>query len=170
MHHVWHRSAYLMDWINRVDLMTTWYIDTPVRRDQGVFFALPFYDLSPVLIAHERTHMSLDFWDTTLLIFRPFSGLMWTTIAALFFAVGILDAFNDGRLRSVREKGWTWTFFYQLWYGFYSAMMSFIAAGGLGYDGEIGGTNTAGRVLQAIWAFTIWLLRAGYVRNPTRTP
>ena len=54
---------------------------------------------------------------------------------------------------------------WQVFYGWYSGFMSFIAIGGLGYNGEIGGKNFAGGVLRTVWALMIWLLRAGYTAN-----
>ena len=42
--------------------------------------------------------------------------------------------------------------------------MSFIAVGGLGYSGEIGGRDLSGCILKTIWALFIWLMRAAVSR------
>mmetsp|Transcript_29211 Transcript_29211/g.85381 ORF Transcript_29211/g.85381 Transcript_29211/m.85381 type:complete len:676 (+) Transcript_29211:74-2101(+) len=160
------RDEFLVDWTNRVDLIAACMFMTPSRLQKGVAWPYPFYDLSPVLLVQSRTpeQKLIDRWAFFM---KPFSNDLWLFIFfGLFLFVGLLDDWNDAYFPRRKDYDSLSPYVVQLMtqvaYGWWSAFMSFIAVGGLGYSGEIGGKDFAGSVLKTAWAGLIWIIRSCY--------
>ena len=159
-------NEWMLDWSNRVDFIAAWMFDNTARREAGVKFPMSFYDLSPVLLAVETTvSPQIDFVRFFFSYLLPFSWGLWGCILALFFLVGLVDAAVDDKLPAWDEAQYTTKLLGTLFVGFYAGLMSFVASGGLGYNGEIGSNHASGMLLRTIWALVIWILKAGYVSS-----
>ena len=165
-------DKWMVDWTQRADMIAAWMYDMPWRRDMGIDYPYAFYELSPVLLVRETDASAGGanslLWDRLTFIFTPFDAYLWLALVVAFLIVGILDAFNDGRYHDFGQPGFLQDWLWETWHGFYSALMSFIALSGLGYDGEIGGKGRAGSTLKTFWALFMWLLRAGYTASLAR--
>ena len=126
-------------------------------------FPYSFYDLSPVLLAIESVEEApFNFVNFFFAFLLPFSWSLWGCILALFVLVGVLDGLVDDKLPAWGESNFFRKTVRTTFVGSYAGLMSFVASGGLGYNGEIGSNNFSGNLLRTIWALVIWILKAGY--------
>ena len=158
-------DKWMMDWTQRGDMIAAWMYDVEWRRDMGIDFPHSFYELSPVLLVRETDGATPAgdslWWERLTFIFKPFGANLWLALVIAFVAAGALDGYNDGRYHALGQPGWAGNWLWETWYGFYSALMSFIA-GSAGFCDEIGGNSRAGRILGSFWGIFSWVLRAGY--------
>ena len=158
-------DKWMMDWTQRGDMIAAWMYDVDWRRDMGIDFPHSFYELSPVLLVRETDGATPAgdslWWERLTFIFKPFGANLWLALVIAFVAAGALDGYNDGRYHALGQPGWAGNWLWETWYGFYSALMSFIA-GSAGFCDEIGGNSRAGRTLGSFWGIFSWVLRAGY--------
>lgn len=143
-------DAWLSDWINRGDLVAVWFYDTTIRREIGASFPHSFYNLSPVLLVEERdTTEPFNAYRFFFSYLMPFSWQLWCSILTLFVLVGFLDGLTDDKMPRWSESSFLSKLAAKWYVGFYGGIMSFVASGGLGYNGEIGSNNFSGGLLRA---------------------
>lgn len=147
---VW--DKWMFDWSNRVDFIAAWMFDNPTRREAGLKFPMSFYDLSPVLLAIETTvSPPFDFFRFFFSYLLPFSWGLWGCIIALFLLVGLVDACVDDKFPAWGDARFGVKVLGVVFVGFYGGLMSFVASGGLGYNGEIGSNHPSGNLLRTVW-------------------
>ena len=83
-------DLWILDWVNRVDIVAVWAYDRPERRGLGIAYPYPFYELSPVLVVADMNSnggTQLQWWQYNYWAWlRPFTPSLW----AICFLMAIL--------------------------------------------------------------------------------
>ena len=165
------------DWSNRADLIAAWFYDSKDRRARGLVFPYNFYQLSPVLVAHETTvEISQSITEEYFQFMLPFSWGLWGAILLMLLLCTLALGFIEERLfiapREVRRadgrilrckcavlnlKAWL--------YEFFLLVMAFCQAGG--WWGMSNAVSASGRFLSLFTEFGILIILAAYLGNIT---
>jgi hypothetical protein len=71
-------NNWMVDWVNRADLVAAWMYDNAARRENGISFPHSFYELSPVLVVANLGQTEQAWWQGDLMAFlQPFSAELY---------------------------------------------------------------------------------------------
>ena len=92
-------TTYALDWANRADLLAVWFYDNRDRRSKGLAYPYNFYQLSPMVVALERTvaperNIEAEYFQFMM----PFTWELWGAILGMFVLVTLALGFIEGRL------------------------------------------------------------------------
>jgi len=159
-------DIWMLDWLNRGDLVTTWFLDSPVRRAKGVVFPYNFYELNHQLVTH-LVPENQTFDEMYLLFMFPFTWGVWAAILGLWCLYGLCMSIIEGSFPVHNTRsGWTTVFclnLNELMHDIFFAAYSFVSQGG--YI-ETSGTRTrTGYMLAWLVEFGTSVLLALYTAN-----
>ena len=159
------------DWINRADMLTTWFDDTVSRRDAGVLYPYNFYNLDPVLITHVTTPPQ-SFTEQYLQFMLPFTWPVWGLVAAMWFVIALGAAYIEGAfsLSTLEREGSSWKEYHVLvkdvrkyFELVFHTAYAYMAQGGWMDSIEI--KTRPGYSLALIFQFATVVLMASYTAN-----